>query len=43
VGRPIESEIKALIPQQVEIAMKRYIPPTQLVIVGAGDFSKAGN
>jgi len=38
-----ESEIKSLTPEQVDLAMKRYIVPNQLVIVGAGDFAKAGS
>jgi zinc protease len=38
-----EGEIKGLTPEQVGTAMKKYIIPSQLVIVGAGDFGKAGN
>lgn len=37
-----ESEIKSLTPQQVGVAMKQFIIPNQLVIVGAGDFAKNG-
>jgi zinc protease len=38
-----ESKIQALTPEQISRAMKRFIDPGNLLIVAAGDFSKAGN
>ena len=35
-----DAGVKSLTPEQVGMAMKKYIIPNQLVIVGAGDFSK---
>ena len=36
-----EKKIAALSPDQVRSAMKKYIDPSQLTIVKAGDFAKA--
>ncbi len=38
-----EAAVKSLSPQQVGTAMKQFIDPGKLIIVEAGDFSKAGN
>lgn len=38
-----DAGIKSLTPQQVGAAMKKYIIPSQLVIVGAGDVSKGAS
>ncbi|MBI5916733.1 MAG: insulinase family protein [Bacteroidetes bacterium] len=38
----LEKKIMALTPEQINVAMKKYIDPTKLVIVKAGDFEKVG-
>ncbi len=37
----IEKKIQALTPEQIRLAMKKYIDPAKLSIVRAGDFKKA--
>jgi zinc protease len=37
----LEAKIKALTPEQINAAMRRYIDPTKITIVKAGDFEKA--
>jgi zinc protease len=38
----LEKKIEALTAEEVSAAFKKYIDPTKLVIVEAGDFKKKG-
>ncbi len=37
----LESKIKALTPEQINTAMRKYITPENITIIKAGDFAKA--
>jgi len=38
----LEKKIQALTPQQVNEAMRKYIDPSKITVVKAGDFAKHG-